>query len=84
MTISNTGVLQLQAQLYSAICQVKILCRAFDAMSEEHEDEDEVNGLTEGLSDVVDQLEGVHNTLDAFKKPVALHVVANVAQTVNS
>lgn len=39
MAIKNTSILTLQHQLYSTICQVKILCRAFDAICENEVDE---------------------------------------------
>lgn len=80
MAFSNTSILSLQRQLYSTICQVKILCRAFDAVCENEVDADEVNGLTEGFSDVVSQLEEVSGKLDNFKQPVDLQVVAKVVR----
>lgn len=80
MKTHNTSVLEIQHQIYSTICQVKILCRAFDAICENEVDEDEVNGLTEGLTDVVNQLEDLSKKLDDFKEPIDLNVVAKVAQ----
>lgn len=55
MAINNISILTLQNQLYSTMCQVKVLCRACDALCVEEVDPDEVNGLTEGFSDVVAQ-----------------------------
>jgi hypothetical protein len=80
MSVKNTSIVVLQHQLYSTICQVKVLCRAFDAICEDEVDEDEVNGLTEGFSDVVEQLEELSKKLDDLKVPVDLRVVANVAR----
>jgi hypothetical protein len=79
MAVKNTSILALQHQLYSTICQVKVLSRAFDAICEDEVDEDEVNGLTEGFSDVVDRLEDISRKLDDFKEPVDLNVVAKIA-----
>jgi hypothetical protein len=80
MAVKNTSILSLQQQLYSTICQVKILCWAFDAVCEDEVDADEVNGLTEGFSDVVNQLEEISGKLDDFKEPVDLQVVTKVVR----
>lgn len=76
---ASTSILTLQHQLYSTTCQVKILCRAFDAICEDEVDEDEVNGLTEGLAAVVEHLEKISCQLDNFKEPVDLNIMAKVA-----
>lgn len=80
MAVTNTSILSLQQQLYSTICQVKVLCRAFDAVCEDEIDADEVNGLTEGFSDIVSQLEDISGKLDVFKNPVDLQTVAKVVR----
>lgn len=79
MAIKNTSLNVLQHQVYSTICQVKVLSRAFDAICEDEVDEDEVNSLTEGLSGVVERLENVSQQLGELKQPVDLQVVARVA-----
>ncbi len=80
MAVNNISILGVQHQLYSTICQAKVLIRAFDAICEDEVDEDEVNGLTEGFSDVVIQLESISQKLDDFRKPVDLKVVVKALQ----
>lgn len=80
MAVNNLSIIGLQQQLYSAICQIKILSRAFDAIWDGEVDEDEANGFTEGFFDVVDQLEEISKQLDDFKEPVDLNVAAQIVQ----
>lgn len=80
MAVNNTSVVTLQRQLYSAICHIKVLSHAYDAMCRDEIDADEVNGLTEGFSEVVDKLQEVSRKLDDFKEPIGLNVVAQVVR----
>ena len=80
MLINNTSIVTLQGQLYSAICHIKVLTRAYDAMCGDEIDADEVNGLTEGFSEVIDKLQEVSRKLDDFKEPVDLNVVTQVVR----
>ena len=80
MAVNNTAFGALQDQLYSAICHIKVLSCAYDAMCGDEIDADEVNGLTEGFSEVIDKLQEVSRKLDEFKEPVDLNVVAEVDQ----
>ncbi len=43
-------------------------------------DADEVNGLTEGFSEVVDKLQAVSRKLDEFKEPADLNMVTQVVR----
>lgn len=78
MSVNNTSIVTLQRQLYSTICQLKVLCRAFDTIWDGEVDEEEANGFTEGFSDVVDTLKDISKTLDNLKEPVELNTVARV------
>ncbi len=80
MKTNNISIVTLQGQLYSAICHIKVLSRAYDAMCGDEIDADEVNGLTEGFSEVVDKLQNVSRKLDEFKKPADLNVVTQVVR----
>ena len=80
MMVNNTSIVALQRQLYSTICRIKVLSRAYDAMCGDEIDADEVNGLTEGFSEVVDKLQEVSGKLDDFKEPVDLNVVTQVVR----
>ncbi len=81
MKTSNISIVTLQGQLYSAICHIKVLSCAYDAMCGDEVDADEVNGLTEGFSEVVDKLQEVSRTLDEFKESADLNVVTQVVRT---
>ena len=78
MAVNKTSMVALQHQLYSAICQIKVLSRAFDAIWNGEVDEDEVNGFTEGFSEVVDKLVKISRQLDDFKDPGELTKLAKI------
>ena len=78
MFVNNTSIVTLQRQLYSTICQIKVLCRAFDAIWDGEVDEEEANGFTEGFSEIVDTLRDISRQLDKLKESDDLNMVSKV------
>ena len=71
MPTKNVSINVLQHQLYSVICQVKVLDLAVGSIPP-HEtfDEDTQNGFSESFHEVVDTLEEVSREMSAFKDPL--------------
>ena len=78
MSVNQISIVALRRQLYSAICQTKVLCRAFDGIWNGEVDEDEANGFTEGFSHVVDTLKDIARTLDDLKDSGDLNTISRV------
>lgn len=78
MSVTNTPIVTLQHLLYSTICHIKVLSRAFDAIWDGEVDEEEANGFTEGFSEVVNKLKEISRQLDALKEPDDVNTVSKV------
>lgn len=80
MANQDIPVSAIQNRLYSAICQMKILSHAFDAVWIDGIGEDEANGFTEGFSEIVEQLEDVSERLVELKQPIEPTMLMKVVQ----